>query len=328
MSRFLLITLGLLLIVGVFWLFEDDVPAAVVDERYGNAASRFLTTADGARIHYRDQGPGDGLPIVLIHGANASLHTWEPWVDELGAWFRMVTLDLPGHGLTGRVPDAEYGPRAMLNAVHAVVQALELEDPVVGGNSMGGGVAWRYALQHPDGVRALILVDASPPREWSRPAAVEGEGGQGGGDTPAVFRLLQQPWFRKVARYLDPQLFVAQGLRAAVHDDAVVSEEMIERYRMLALREGSRLAILRQAAQAANGADTSPDLSRIEQPTLILWGAHDTLIAPQIGERFQRTLPNAQLIVYDDLGHLPMREAPQRTAEAVQGFLQSLPASP
>jgi len=326
MSRFVLITLALLAIAGGLWLFEDDVPAATVDQRYGNAASGFLTTPDGARIHYRDQGARDGLAVVLIHGANASLHTWEPWVAELGERFRIVTLDLPGHGLTGQVPDADYGTEARLAAVHAVTQTLDLQHFVVGGNSMGGGVAWRYALAYPTRVRAMILVDASPPRDWSRTGQAEGEAGDG--DVPAVFRLLQQSWFRSIARYLDPQLFVAQGLRAAVHDDDVVTEEMIERYRVLALREGSRLAILRQAAQAADRRDGSADLSRLTQPALILWGAHDTLIPPQIGERFQRELPNAELIVYDDLGHLPMREAPARTARAVQQFLEALPAVP
>lgn len=329
MARFLVVTLALLLIVGVFWVFEDDLPADTVDARYANDASRFLTAAAGARLHYRDQGPRDTLPVVLIHGANASLHTWEPWVDELASAYRIVTLDLPGHGLTGQVPDGDYRAQSMVDAVHAVVAALDLGSFVIGGSSMGGGVAWRYALAHPDRVRALILVDASPPRDWSQPESASGERAADEGDTPAVFRLLQQPWFRKVARYLDPGLFVTQGLEAAVHDDAVVDEAMIERYRDLALREGSRLAILRQAAQSA-GAPPEPaaDLSSLEQPALILWGAHDTLIPPRVGEWFQRTLPNAQLTVYEDLGHLPMREAPERTAEAVRRFLRTLPASP
>jgi len=329
MARFLMVTLTLLLIVGVFWLFEDDLPADTVDARYGNEASRFLTAADGARIHYRDQGRRDALPVLLIHGANASLHTWEPWVDELSQAFRIITLDLPGHGLTGQVPEGAYGSRALVDAVHEVVDALELGDLTIGGNSMGGGVAWRYALEHPDRIRALILVDASPPRDWSRPEPAESQAADGDSDTPVVFRLLQQPWFRSVARYLDPGLFVAQGLEAAVHDDSLVDAAMIERYRMLALREGSRLAILRQAAQSsAARPEPAADLSRLDHPALILWGAHDTLIPPRVGERFQRELPNAQLIVYEDLGHLPMREAPERTAAAVRRFLQALPASP
>lgn len=328
MARFLVVTLALALIVGVFWVFEEDLPEDTVDARYANDASRFLTAADGARIHYRDQGPENALPLVLIHGANASLHTWEPWVDQLTPAFRIVTLDLPGHGLTGQVPDGDYRAPSMVEAVHAVVAALDLNGFAIGGSSMGGGVAWRYALAHSDRVRALVLVDASPPRDWSRPEAASGESAAGEGDTPTVFRLLRQPWFRSVARYLDPGLFVRQGLEAAVHDDAVVDEAMVERYRDLALREGSRLAILRQAAQSASPREPAGELSSLDQPALILWGAHDTLIPPEAGEWFQRTLPNAELIVYEDLGHLPMREAPERTAAAVQRFLQTLPAAP
>ena len=78
----------------------------------------------------------DGLPVVLIHGAMASLHTWEPWVAILGQQYRVITLDLPAHGLTGTVPSAEYGGEAFTQTIHAVTNNLGLEQFVLGGNSM------------------------------------------------------------------------------------------------------------------------------------------------------------------------------------------------
>ena len=78
-----LITLAVLAIAAVF-LFRGDIPAAEIDAKYSNATSQFLITPSGVRIHFRDQGNPAGMPIVLIHGAMASLHTWEGWVLAAG----------------------------------------------------------------------------------------------------------------------------------------------------------------------------------------------------------------------------------------------------
>ncbi|MGV0033428.1 MAG: alpha/beta fold hydrolase [Candidatus Azotimanducaceae bacterium WSBS_2022_MAG_OTU7] len=66
-------------------------------------------------MHYRDEGNASGYPLVLVHGSNASLHTWEPWVSLLGDDYRIISLDLPGHGLTGGVPDGDYSSAAQVN---------------------------------------------------------------------------------------------------------------------------------------------------------------------------------------------------------------------
>ncbi|MEQ8860404.1 MAG: alpha/beta hydrolase [Pseudomonadales bacterium] len=316
MLRFVLGVLVAGLIAAGFWLFEGDLPAAEVDARYSNGASAFLTTASGARIHYRDQGNRTGPPLVLVHGSNASLHTWEPWVAALGDRYRVVTLDLPGHGLTGRVPDDDYGSEAMVAAVHAVAEHLNLPGFVLGGNSMGGGVAWRYALAHPDRVRALVLVDASAPWSWRREAPVAGDG-----DTPLGFTLLRSEAFRAIARNLDPGYLVAQGLRAAYHDPGQVDDALIARYRDLTLRAGSREAILSRFGRAPDTTSDAVDLSVLTMPTLILWGRHDTLIGVEVGERFDAELPDSRLVIYEDLGHVPMEEAPTRTAADVRAFL-------
>ena len=94
-----------LLVIAALLLFEADFSTAQVDAKYANAASQFFTDSEGARIHYRDQGNPGGEPLVLVHGSNASLHTWEPWIATIGDRFRVITLDLPAHGLTGAVPN-------------------------------------------------------------------------------------------------------------------------------------------------------------------------------------------------------------------------------
>jgi pimeloyl-ACP methyl ester carboxylesterase len=305
--------LGLLLIGGVV-IFERDLPADLVDARYGSPASQFLRRADGSRIHYRDEGLADGPVLILMHGSSASLHTWEPWVDLLGDSYRIVTLDLPGHGLTGRVPDDDYSTAASIAVVEDLVQHLGLECFVLGGNSMGGGVSWQFALVHPERVSALLLINTTGLRSWREtrlpPLA----------DSPLAFRLLRQAWFRGVARYVDPQPLIRQGLRAAYYDPERVDAAMVQRYTDLALREGSREATLKRFGALRPGG-VEPDLSQLAQPILILWGEHDRLIPPAVGERFASILPDVRLVVYPDAGHIPMEEVAEQSAADVRAFL-------
>ncbi len=306
------------LVLGAVFLFRSDLPAQEVDAKYSSPASQFLVTSSGARVHYRDEGNPDGLPVVLIHGAMASLHTWEPWVALLGDQFRLITLDLPGHGLTGVVPDGDYGAAAFSAAIAAVVDELGVQQFVLGGNSMGGGATWRFALANPHRVRAMILVDSVPPPLWRTESASRSDN-----DGPIFFKLMNQPWFRATARYLDPEPLVGQGLRSAYNNSPVVDQQLIDRYYELSLREGTRAAILERAARP-RGFDQAPiDLRSLSMPTLIMWGAQDALIPVSVAAQFEAALPYSQSVIYDDLGHVPMEEDPQRSAADVRAFLQS-----
>ena len=316
--------LALALITGIaaFFLFTGDLPASEVDAKYTSPASRFLELPSGMRIHYRDEGPRDAAAVVLIHGAMASLHTWEPWVEILSAEYRVVTLDLPGHGLTGRVPEAANGTNAFSNTIAAVTEALRLEQFVLGGNSMGGGATWRYALDNPEQVRAMLLVNSVAPRSWRRARA---------GEEPAsgalAFRLLGQGWFRAIARYLDPRWLIERGLRTAYNNAPVVDDQLVDRYHELILREGTRAAIL-ERTRGMGAPQPEPDLSSLSQPTLVIWGRHDALIPVAVADQFAARLANAEVIVYEDLGHVPMEEDPARTAADVLAFLRSLNLEP
>src|SRR5690606_27052754 len=113
----------------------------------------------GARIHYRDQGNPQGQPLLLIHGFGVNLESWEPWVNVLSAEYRLVSLDLPGHGLT-RVPEAyQPSPSNFADVSAEFAAVLGLTKYTVVGNSLGGNVAWQLALRHPTQLDALVLVD-------------------------------------------------------------------------------------------------------------------------------------------------------------------------
>lgn len=326
MKTYVTLALLALLIGAGIWLFEGDFDAAEVDAKYSNEHSRFMTLASGARIHYRDQGKASGPTIVLVHGSNASLHTWEPWRERLQETYRVVTLDLPGHGLTGAVPDQAYGSDAQTKTLHALVNELDLPTFVLGGNSMGGGVSWRYALEHPDRVSALVLVDASGLWSWreAEEAAANDESEENSG--PLVFRLLQKPWFQKIAGWLDTHYLTGEGLRAAFHDKSKVTEDMINLYYNMSMRAGTREATLARFSGFGNRSSgvTDADLAKLAMPTLVLWGETDALIPPSVGEKFVSVLPNARLIVYPDVGHIPMEEVPEQSAQDLLDFLETL----
>jgi pimeloyl-ACP methyl ester carboxylesterase len=105
MRKFLIGGRFLLLLLGAFWyLSQPDIPRAILEAKYAGPPSQFVTLPEGTRAHVRDRGPRDALALVLIHGSNASLYTWEPWAKRLSDMFRVITLDLPGHGLRTDAP--------------------------------------------------------------------------------------------------------------------------------------------------------------------------------------------------------------------------------
>ncbi|NMO16203.1 alpha/beta hydrolase [Pyxidicoccus fallax] len=300
-----LVGIGGLLVVGGALAagMRADVPASELEARHATPPSRFLEV-DGLRIHYRDQGQGPAL--VLLHGSNASLFTWEGWVRELSAHHRVITLDLPGHGLTGPDAKGRYSWTDMARVLEDFRARLGLERFHLAGNSMGGSVAWHYALLHPERVERLILVDAAGyPREEP---------------SPLVFRLMRAPGLGELLSRVSPRWVIDRNVRAVYGDPSKVTEENVDRYYALLLREGNRKAT-RERLRITTDDGLWKRLGEVRAPTLILWGAKDTWILPRYGERFDRDIPDSRLVVYPDLGHVPMEEDPARTAADARRFL-------
>ena len=285
-----------------------DIPAEELAGRYANESSRFLKIPGGAVIHVRDEGRRDGPPLVLIHGSYASLHTWEPWVAELGEALRLISLDMPGHGLTGPVPGDDYSYVAMVRTVDEVARQIGIERFALAGNSWGGGIAWHYALAHPERLEKLILVDAAGyPMEGPRPMA---------------YVISTTPVLRHISRFLTPRFMIADSLKDAMADDSRVTEAMVTRYHELILREGNRRAALHRA-KGIHGSDRLGDLKTLSVPTLILWGREDTWIPVEHAHRFHADIPNSVLRIYEGVGHVPMEEIPEKSASDVRDFLSN-----
>lgn len=303
-------------LVGAWLVFRvPDIPVATLRARYASPASRFVAVSPGLTVHLRDEGKRDGVPLVLLHGSNASLHTWEPWVARLGDRYRLVSFDLPAHGLTGPAPDGQYTQAAYARVVDAVVRTLGLTRFVLAGNSMGGGVAARYAADHPGAIAGLILVDASGA------AYPEGEG-----DTPFLLRIVRLPVIRDIAASITPRSLIVASLDGAVAVKSVMTPAVVDRYWELLRYPGNRVATIERFAQGYQAVPQA-DLARIAAPVLILWGRDDRFIPLASAAWFSAALPHSRTIVYDGVGHLPMEETPDRSAADVAAFLAGLPVT-
>jgi pimeloyl-ACP methyl ester carboxylesterase len=266
----------------------------------------------GQIVHVRDEGPrNDPLPIVLVHGTSASLHTWEGWVRALKVQRRVVTFDLPGFGLTGPFggqydPDNYHGD-AYARFVLDLLDALKIERAVIGGNSLGGEIAWRTAYLAPQRVASLVLVDAAGPP--FKPDAV-----------PLGFVMARIPVLNRIGEHLLPRSLVAQGIAAVYGDPRKVTPELVERYFELTLRDGNRHALAQRLQQQVPG-EHAGRIATLKQPTLILWGGQDRLIPAAVARQFQQQIAGSQLVVFDGLGHVPQEEDPARTVVPVKEFL-------
>lgn len=304
-----------LLVVIFLALRTPDTDRDAMIAKYGNPAgmTSFARGPAGQSIHYRDQGCRTCPVMLLLHGANASLHTWEPLVKRLGQYYRIVTLDLPGHGLTGATPDGDYSPDGMMAAVDVVAAELELECFIIGGNSMGGAVSWRYALERPARVEALLLLNAGgmPLRAGEKaPASNIG------------FRIMRYSVGRWLAGQITPRSLVASSLEQSVSNRAVVTEAAVDRYWELLRFPGNRQATTQRATLPREPA-MADRIGEITAPTLVLFGAEDRIINPSAAQTFGERIKGSKVVLLPGVGHLPMEEAPDATAAAIREFLMS-----
>lgn len=305
---------ALLLAIGVAAIWAPDRPLASLTARWAQAPSTFLNI-DGVSVHLRDEGPRDDpQPIVLIHGTSDSLHTWEGWVKELSSTRRVIRFDLPGFGLTGPAADNDYTMTRYVRFMRALYDHLAIKHSVLGGNSLGGGIAWQTALAMPERVDALILVDAGgyPPTMVSQPVA---------------FRLARNPMLAPVLTKVLTRGTIEASVRNVFGDPTKVTPELVDRFYEMALREGNRAALFERFRQTTWGeaVELAP---RIAQPTLIIWGGKDGLIPPDHGQRFAKDIKHSELVLFPELGHVPQQEDPAATVVAVKRFLQAPKALP
>ena len=305
---FLAASVTLIAVTVIVFRTPDTDPDAMI-AKYGGSQARFADDGFGGRIHYRDTGPSAAPAIVLIHGANSSLQTWDAVTTLLAASYRVISLDLYGHGLTGPNRTGDYHASAFINEVKRVLDKAGVQKAVWVGNSMGGWVAWRAALVEPGRVCGLVLVDAS--------GAQTGE--------PVNLYLgarLMQTWLgQAILPHFSPRFLVRSSLEQTYGRPERLTDETVTRYWELNRFPGNRPASVIRARTDREPAKWS-EIGRISVPTLILWGARDRVIPPSHGAAFARAINGATLRLYPDAGHIPMEEVPNAVARDLSDWLR------
>src|SRR5436190_12382190 len=298
----------LLLLSGALWyLSQPDIPRAILEARYAAPPSQFVILKNGTRTHVRDRGPRDALAFVLIHGSNPSLYTWEPWADRLSDKFRVITVDMPGHGLTGAVPNRDYTQEGMAMFIDEIADILRLHRFAIGGNSMGGRASVLFTIKHPERVTHLVLLDSGglPTKQ------VEA--------TPLAYRLLGIPIANRLLLHITPRSLVVDGLNGAIVHKDIITDEMIDRYWDFIRMDGTREATITRGR--IRDKRIRDDIPNIKTPTLILWGKDDRTIPVEAAYAFHAAIAGSKLVVYPNTGHVPQEEVADQSAADVRAFL-------
>jgi len=259
-----------------------------------------FTELDDMRVHYtRDAPDGFEATIVLLHGSGASLHIFDAIAAQLALRFEVIRIDLPGFGLTGPRPDRDYTIETYVGFLNQFLERHVSGSVVLAGHSLGGRIAWTYALEYPQRVGGLVLMNATGYPEKSVPLAL---------------RLPRNPLLRPILRRVGSRRATAHNLRAAVGlNSDVVDDAMIDRVHALMSRPGSRGAFVDFAN--TDQRDRSADVSKITAPTVVL---RSDLID---GQHFARDIAGSQEVVLGGVGHLMPAEAPTAVADAITTFV-------
>ena len=286
--------------------FERDVPLETLKPLYTNENSAFMPLM-GMQVHYRDEGVRtDTLPLILLHGMSSSLNTWDSVVYNLKGKRRLISVDLPGFGMTGPHPLNTYNFPMFTLFIDSLTTKLGIKRFVLAGNSMGGGIAWNYALVHPERVAKLILIDAAG---YKSPKNQQKSLG---------FTLASIPVVNNLLLYFTPKILVRKSLESIYVNQAMVTDAQVERFHDIVVREGNRAAAL--TIFKSGFGEPAGKISAVKTPTLIVWGDQDAVIHVSNAYKFKRDIKGSELLIFPNTGHVPMEETPVKLAKAMLEF--------
>ena len=314
--KYLTLSFFILLVIAVYSGTYLDIPRDKLEAKYASGASEFLDLKNGSRIHYRDEGDLYKPAIILLHGFNGSLFNFERMVPLLSKEFRLISIDLPGFGLTGAVPSMDYSTQNSILVINELTSYLGMEKFSIAGNSMGGGIAWRYALENPEKTQSLVLLASSGIYSSEERLQIE----ESERESPLVWKLMRSNFVSYFLSLYTPKFFATQGLKTSVYDPNLASDEIANQFHELTLMQGSREAILSRFSKQ-NYSNEKPDiLKKIQAPTLIIHGREDNIISFKSSINLDQYIQNSQLMIYPKIGHLPMYETPARVADDIKKF--------
>lgn len=302
----LIVTVPAVIALTVFWFSRPtDVSFAELRSTIPHSEySKFAEIGD-IRLHYQEKGTG--TPLVLIHGYTSSTYSWKDIFLPLAERYRVIAVDLKGFGFSDK-PEGDYTRREQGRLVLALLAHLKIENAWLIGNSMGGETSLNAALQDPKRIKGLILIDS-------------------GGVNLKANRGLT-PWYLQLpflgraitAVALTSDGLVRAGLERSFYDDKKVDDKRVSYYHQpLRTDRGQRAAML--ARQQFSLEPVEDRLGEINVPTLIIWGENDEVIPLASGRKMNSLIKNSKMKVYQDAGHIPQEELPERVLNDILSFV-------
>ena len=319
LGKILLIILGILLVILVVGPFLITVPPlenVVPPEQLADPDSRFIAV-NGIKVHYKMFGQGKPV-FILLHGFAASEFSWREVTSSLAQEYKgtVIAYDRPGFGLTQRPLPGEwsgespYGVNAQDKLLIGLMDQLKIDRAILVGNSAGGGLAAIAAVRHPERVQALILVDAAV---------------SGGGNAPWYQPLMTTPQGRHVGPLLARQIkdWGVDFGKSAWHDPTKITPAIWDGY-LKPLKAINWDRGYWEFTASSQPTELASRVKDITMPTLVLTGDDDKIISKERSVKLASDLPNAQLVVFPNCGHVPHEECPADFLNAVRNFMATL----
>ena len=310
-----LLFLLLVVLVGPFLVPVPPLEGVVSMQSLADPDSRFMQV-NGLEVHYKQFGQGEPY-IILLHGFGASLFSWREVSGPLSQQGTVIAYDRPSFGLTSRpMPgdwqgESPYSTQSQVELLFGLMDRLGVEKAILVGNSAGGSIATLAALQQPLRVQALVMVDAAI---------------YGGGGSPAWARpLLNTPQMNHLGPLIARQLRDSGDdvIRTAFHDPSKVTPEIIAGYRKPLQVENWDKALW-ELTKASRESGLASRLNELSLPVLVVTGDDDRIVPTASSLQLANAVPGAQLVVFENCGHLPQEECPQAFLAAVKPFIQTI----
>lgn len=274
--------------------FEADEDPAPREE--------MVALADGRQLNVLTAGPKNAPTIVFLHGLGGSQATWQLVLGELADRYRLVAIDLPGHGLSS-AGEADYSVAAHAAAVAESLTSLGITGAVLVGHSLGGAIGLTIALNNPNLVSSLVLINSA---------------GLGDGISSELTTLMAGEPGVETARGLLELFYADQRL---VADRAVADMAATQTDAAWAAQQATAQAAFAGAKQRI---DLLPRMPEVGVPTLILWGDQDRVLSMADGVAMLTVIPDTTMRVLTGIGHVPQVEAATLTAAAIDRHVTSL----
>jgi pimeloyl-ACP methyl ester carboxylesterase len=309
----------LVLLIGPLLYPVPPLTGTVPESDLADQESRFAEI-NNLTVHYKETGQGEPV-FILLHGFGASEFSWREVVGPLSEEGRVIVYDRPAFGLTERPMPGEwtgtnpYSVQGNIELLDGLMDELGVEKAILVGNSAGGDVAAAYALEHPDRVQGLVLVD---PTVGS---------GRGGPFPSWIFPLLKTPQLRHIGPLLVRSIAGESGdaiIRLAWHDPSLIDQQVYDGYRR-PLQANNWDRALYEFSIADNPVNYADRLGELAMPVLVVTGDDDRVVPTESSISLSKVIPGAQLVVFNRCGHVPQEECPGQFVDALQGFLEGVP---